>query len=171
METCHSPDSEPRIHIRVVVPKRCVRVISVMGSQCVGSLHQLFSGEQHEFLFKGVVLNTMQSFTSYGIVHNDSLVALPSSDVPESRQAWLGVTRDRDRFSQSVNIRMNPGAMGELARLMDVNNMRRSGSRPWPRPISGLNMRQSLDRRTHGGETNVPQQPSSFSSEELPECW
>jgi hypothetical protein len=165
---CSIGDSS--IMLNVVVPCLGIRVISIVPSERVASLHAHFPRQRPEFIFRGQLLNPHETLSFYNIRDNDSLVLI-SQAAPSafSKEKWMSATRESDEFDVSVRTAMNRDCRTELLRLRDLQLLRMECRPRTFRKVS--NSVKQMHRCLHDGHKTVLPGEPTMRCDPLPFFW
>lgn len=95
------------IKICAYVPGRGSTFLTVRRHEPIRQLVPSFNQDKVEFCFKGQILNPHQSFESYGIDNNDTVLLMRNGD-PRAKQPGQSLAKECERLSDTMRMLDNP---------------------------------------------------------------
>jgi hypothetical protein len=164
------PFPQDGFHFFLCLPGKYVTRINARKSDSCRLLADLFPDQPMLFVFQGQLLRMSDTFASYTISFNDSVIGL-SDRGRESDEArnWLRVTRDSIAFDEMIESMMNPRQYSETGRLKDIAFLK-TELRPkqYRRVIKRLDEVRQVEPPAVAPKSVIGEVPSEMSTAELP---
>jgi hypothetical protein len=157
-------------HFFLCLPGKFVTRVNARKSDSCRILAALFPDHPMLFIFQGQLLSMSDTFGSYRISFNDSVIGLPDRDKDSAdARIWLRATRDSILFDEMLQSISNPYQISEAGRLRDLALIRTEvRPRQFRRAIKKLDEMQNTEPPAVAAKSVIGDVPTKMSTAELP---